>query len=145
MVKKLMGARVVRDRQQLESLVGHLVHAATAFPLGKAFLNALFTTKAAIKPGQIVRLKLAARSELAWWDLLLEHWPSSSVHQFLLLKQLDQHIFTDAVGSWVCGAWSAPHWFHVQWNREWGLQTSAFKELLLVVIAVAIWGNVYRG
>ena len=51
MVKELVGARVVRDRQQLESLVGHLVHAATVFPLGKAFLNALFATKAAIKPG----------------------------------------------------------------------------------------------
>ena len=51
MVKELVGARVVRDRQQLESLVGHLVHAATVFPLKKAFLNALFATKAAIKPG----------------------------------------------------------------------------------------------
>ena len=51
MVKELVGARVVRDRQQLESLVGHFVHAATMFPLGRAFLNALFATKAAIKPG----------------------------------------------------------------------------------------------
>ena len=84
MVKELVGVRVVRDRQQLESLVGHLVHAATMFPLGKAFLKALFATKAAIKPGQIGRLNLAARLELAWWDLLLEHWPGSWVHQFLL-------------------------------------------------------------
>ena len=145
MVKELAGARVVRDRQQLESLVGHLVHAATVFPLGKAFLNALFVTKTAIKPGQVGRLNLAARSELAWWDLLLEHWPGSSVYQFLLLKHPDRHIFTDAAGSWGCGAWSAPHWFHVQWSSEWGLQTIALKELLPVVIAVAIWGDTYRG
>ena len=81
-MKELVGARVVRDRQHLESLVGHLVHAATVYPLGKALLNALFATKAAIKPVQTGRLNLAARSELAWWDLLLEHWPGSSVHQF---------------------------------------------------------------
>ena len=37
-----------------------------------------------------------------------------------------------------------PHWFQVQWNSEWGLQTIALKELLPVVIAVAIWGNIYR-
>ena len=141
MVKELVRVRVVRDRQQLESLVGHLVYAATVFPLGKAFLKALFAIKAAIKPGQIGRLNLAARSELAWWELLLEHWLGSSVHQFLLLKQPDQHIFTGAEGSWGCGAWSASHWFQVQWNREWGLQTIALKELL----PVAIWGNIYRG
>ena len=62
-----------------------------------------------------------------------------------LLKQPDQHIFADAAGSWGCGAWSAPHWFQVQWNSEWGLQTIALKELLPVVIAVALWGNIYRG
>ena len=44
MVKETAGARVVRGKQALESLVGHLVHAATVFPLGKAFLNALFAT-----------------------------------------------------------------------------------------------------
>ena len=60
MVMELVGARVVRDRQQLESLVGHFMHAAIVFPLGIAFLNALFATKAAIKPGQIGRLNLAA-------------------------------------------------------------------------------------
>ena len=66
--------------------MGPLVHAATVFPLGKAFLNALLATKTAIKPGQVGRLNLAARSELAWWNLLLEHWPGSSVYQFLLFK-----------------------------------------------------------
>ena len=121
------------------------MHAATIFPLGKAFLNALFATKAAIKLGQIGRLNLAAHSELAWWDLLLEHWPGSSVHQFLLLKQPDQHIFTDAAGSWGCGAWSAPYWFQVQCNSDWSLPMIALKELLSVVVAVAIWGNNYRG
>lgn len=93
MVKEFAVTRVVRSKQLLESLVGHLVHAAAVFPLGKAFFNALFAAQAAIKPGQTRRLNLAAHSELAWWDLLLEHWPSISVHQFLLLKQPDQHTY----------------------------------------------------
>ena len=65
MVKGLVGARVVRKKQALESLVSHLVHAAMFFPLGKEFLNALFATKAAVKPGRVGRLNLAAHSELA--------------------------------------------------------------------------------
>lgn len=42
MVKEVMDARVVGDKQLLKSLV---VHAALVFPLGKACLNALFTAK----------------------------------------------------------------------------------------------------
>ena len=38
MVKELVRVRVVRDRQQLESLVGHLVYAATG-PLGESILE----------------------------------------------------------------------------------------------------------
>lgn len=45
MLKELAGARVVGDKQLLKSLVENLVHAATVFPLGKAFLNALFVEK----------------------------------------------------------------------------------------------------
>jgi len=52
MIKELAGARVERDKQLLKSLVGHLVHTATVFALGKAFLNALFVAKAVIKPGR---------------------------------------------------------------------------------------------
>ena len=145
MVKEFAVTRVVRSKQLLESLVGHLVHAATVFPLGKAFFNALFAAQAAIKPGQTRRLNLAAHSELAWWDLLLEHWPGISVHQFLLLKQPDQHMFTDTSGSWGCGAWSAPHWFQIQCTSELTLQRIALKELLPITVAVAIWGDTYRG
>ena len=142
MVKELVGARVVRDRQQLESLVGHLVHAATVFPLGKAFLNALFATKAAIKPGQIGRLNLAVRSELAWWDLLLEHWPGSLVHQFLLLKAARSAYSHRCSG--ILGLWCMVSATLVPGTVEQGVGL-ADKKLLPEVIVVAIWGNIYRG
>ena len=58
MVREFLGARVVRDKHALESLVGHLVHATKVFPLGKAYLNALFAVKASMVPGQI---RLASR------------------------------------------------------------------------------------
>ena len=51
-VRELLGARVVRDKHTLESLVDHLGHATKVFPLGKAFLNALFATKAPMGQGR---------------------------------------------------------------------------------------------
>ena len=95
---------MVRDRLELESLVGHLVHAFTVFPIGKTFLNALFALKSILPPKQTRGLNLEACAELARWDLLLENWPGIPVHQFLLLRQSDHHLYTDAAGSWDCGA-----------------------------------------
>ena len=140
MVKEMAGARAIRDKQALESLVGHLVHAATVFPLGRAFLNALFATEAAIKPRGVGCLHFAARSELAWWDLLLEYWPGSSVHQFLFLKAPDRQLFTDT-SRWGYGAWSPPHWFCTPWTEQAESRTIAIKEFLPIVTAVAIWGS----
>ena len=144
-MKDLAGARVVRDRHGLESLVGHLVHASTVFPIGKAFLNALFTLKAILPPGWVRRLNLEARTELAWWDMLLENWPGISVHQFLMLRQPDHHLYTDAAGSWGCGAWAEPHWLQVPWSNQTPLTTIATKELLPIVLALAVWGRLWSG
>ena len=95
MLKELAGARVVRDKQLLKSLVKNLVHAATVFPLGKAFLNALFVEKqpsnradTTPQPSGILRASLVG--------LLLEHWPGTLVHEFL---QPDYHTSINASGS----------------------------------------------
>ena len=86
-VREFLGARVVRDKHTLKSLVGHLVRSIKVFCcMGKAFLNALFATKALMGPGQICRVNLEAHAELAWWGWLLDNWAGTSVHQFLLLS-----------------------------------------------------------
>ena len=72
MVRAACKLESVNDVHFLESLVGHLVHATTVCPLAKAFLHHLFTLKAALKPGQTRRLNLSTRTNLAWWDALLE-------------------------------------------------------------------------
>ena len=145
LVDELIGAKVVRDMHKFESLLGHLVHAAKVCPLGNAFLNALFSLKATMKPGQIRRLNLEARADLAWWKLLLDNWSGTSAQQFLLLRNPDHHLYTDASGSWGCGGWAASQWFQVKWTPSLSLPTIALKELLPAVIAVAVWGPQWRG
>ena len=68
--------------------MGHLVHGTKVMPLGKAFLNRLFPILHALRPGHRRRLDLAAREDLAWWQMLCDSWLGSSVHQFIALDQL---------------------------------------------------------
>ena len=145
MLRLILGAKTVRDLPSLESLVGHLVHATKVCPLGKAFLTGLFHTLHSLQPGQVRRLNVATRSDVAWWHLLCSSWSGISVHQFLLLGEPDKHLFTDASGSWGCGAWSLPHWLQVAWPPQHHLSSIALKELVPVVLAAAVWGHQWEG
>ena len=113
MVGKLSGAKVVRDRHKLESLIGHLVHALKVCPLGNAFLSALFTLEASMRLGQTRRLNLRAQTDLAWWGMVLDHWSGTSVHQFTLLRNPDLYLYTDQMhqGLGVAGPGYQPSGF----------------------------------
>ena len=55
------------------------------------------------------------------------------------------HVVTsDASGSWGCGALTdTGQWFQVQWPESWAEINIAAKEMVPVVISVAIWGQVW--
>ena len=73
------------------------------------------------------------------------NWTGTSVHQFLLLRQPNHHMYTDASGTWGCDAWSLPHWLQIQWSTKTSLPSIALKELFPVVIATAVWGPFWTG
>ena len=52
----------------------------------------------------------------------------------------DVTIISDASGSWGCGAYCLAAWFQYQWPPGLNDQYITIKELLPIVIAVAIWG-----
>ena len=137
--------RCIRDSHQFQSLIGHLVHATQVVPLGKAFLNRLFPLSRELRPGQMRRLNAEARADILWWSSLCEKWSGISSQQFLLLQDPSHHLYTDASGSWGCGAWVSPFWFNLAWQGLPILQSIALKELFPVVLACSIWGNQWRG
>ena len=147
MLQRIVDSRGVRDAFALESLVGHLVHATKVCPLGKAFLSGLFQVLRGMQHshGQPRRLNLATRADTAWWHSLLSTWPGGFVQQFLALVQPDRHLFSNASGSWGCGAWSLPHWLQLSWPHSYGLSSIALMELVPIVLAAAAWGKTWRG
>ena len=145
MLSNLVDSKCIRDINTLESLVGHLVHATKVCPLGKAFLSGLFHALRSARPGGFWRLNQAVRADIAWWQALLQGWPGVSSQQFLALGSPNVHLFTDASGSWGCGAWASPCWFQVPWPQGTVLSSIALKELVPVTLALAVWGPRWAG
>lgn len=54
----------------------------------------------------------------------------------------DLDFFTDASGTWRCGAFFYPQ---LPWPQSWRSYSITIKELLPVVLAVAIWGDEWSG
>ncbi len=135
-------------RRELESLIGHLNHACKVVQSGRSFLRRMIDLLHAVKlPGHSrsrIRVNRGFRSDLAWWQEFISHWNGVS---FLLppthLPQLE--LFSDASGSWGCGAWHQTHWFQVQWDPLSQPLTIAEKELIPIILACDSWGRTWQG
>ena len=86
-----------------------------------------------------LRLSREFRSDLAWWRVFVRDWNGVSFLPWA--QQLPVvEMASDASGSWGCGAWHGTHWFQVQWDDRLVEASIMVKELILVVIAVDLWG-----
>ena len=53
----------------------------------------------------------------------------------------EAHIFTDASGRWGCGAYWNTQWFKAPWSSTWQQVNIVTKELVPVILALAVWGE----
>ncbi len=89
-------------RRELESLVGHLAHAATVLPQSRIFLRPLFALLATTqRQWYYIRLNKSVQADLQWWSLFLQDWNGLS---FFPMPNPSAHVFSDASGSFGCGA-----------------------------------------
>ena len=131
-------------RRELESLLGHLSHAAVAVRPGRLFLRQLFgILQIAPKPYHHIRLNLATRADLAWWSFFLQEWNGVSLFHH---GPPSVHVFSDASGSFGCGAIVLDGgWFNHEWPSCWSAKEIAAKELLPIVLAAVLWGPHWAG
>ena len=126
-------------RKELQSLLGHLSHAATVIIQGRTFLRQLFNLLRLDRSAhQYIRLNASARADLLWWRTFLQGWNGTS---FFPNRTPSIVVTSDASGSYGCGAFSTTHgWFQLEWPDSWTAIGIAAKELVPVVIAAALWG-----
>ena len=131
------------SRSELESLTGHLSHAATVIRQGRTFLRQLFPLLSLDRaPHHYIRLNAGVRADLAWWNSFLQEWNGQS---FFPPPHHSVEVVSDASGSFGCGAFSVSlGWFQIQWPQSWGSAHITAKELLPVVMAAALWGHCWR-
>ena len=132
-------------RKELESLAGHLAHAAIVIRPGRIFLKSLFSLLSRVSnPSHFIRLNVETRADLTWWRCLLHHWNGRS---FFPRRTPSCHIYSDASGSYGCGAFHTVScsWFQLVWPGTWSSASIAAKELLPIIVAAALWGPLWAG
>ena len=132
-------------RKELESLIGTLQHACKVVRPGRSFpRQAIALLSVASKSFHHIRLNQDFRADLLWWKTFASQWNGAT-----LICDLESHqpvvVTSDASGSWGCGAWCDHRWFQLQWDQQSRDKQIAVKELLLVIIASAIWGHEWAG
>ena len=140
LVSTWMGKRSC-TKKELESLVGKLQHACVVVKPGRSFLCGLFELQAATKkPHHHIPLRGAVRSDIAWWDTFLESWNGVAIIPPTMPVAQPHQVYTDAAGSFGCGAIWGRHWFRYMWPPAFQGRPIITQELLPIIMACMIWG-----
>ena len=135
--------KLVCTKRDLQSLVGHLQHAATVVRPGRTFVRRMIDLSCVPSaPHHRVRLNKGFRSDLRWWALFLTEWNGVGLFPSRLQSE---SVYSDASGSWGCGAFWGVQWFQLSWPQQWQAKSIAVKELLPIVVAAALWGRQWSG
>ena len=131
------------NRRELESLIGHLHHAAKVVWPGRTFLRRLIDLLCCFrKRDHPIRLNREFHLDLRWWHQFLSQWHGVSFWLFPgLLPEADVEVSSDAAGSVGYGAFLKDRWFAGPWAPAQQQQSIAYKELFPVVVAAHVWGH----
>ena len=95
-----------------QNLTGLLQHATKVDRPGRPFLHRLYTLQnVGSLPTYHIQLNQAARADITWWSLFVERWNGLSIAWDLKQCLPKSVVYSDASGSWGCGAYSASHLF----------------------------------
>ena len=110
---------------------------------GRGFLRALINASATTPHlDHWVHLNAPERADISWWHTFIVHWNGIS----LLPSAAPAYFITsDASGSWGCGALHYNQWLQLAWPPEWLEVPIAPKELVPIVLVVALWGPQWAG
>ena len=124
-----------------------LRHACCVVRPGRSFLRRMIAlAKAAKELHHRIRSNKGFRSDLQWWAFLLPDWNGISMMSRYTPASYGATVTSDASGSWGCGAYSSSgEWFQFEWPPFWLDRHITIKELLPIVLGVAIWGSHWTG
>ena len=143
---RMWQGRKTATKRELQSIAGKLQHAAKVVRPGRCFVRHIYDLTA-VKggPNQLVRLNRQLRSDVEWWLSFMESWNGVSLFWHPRSSTPDVVIWSDASGSWGCGALTEANWLVFQWPDPLTALSIAHKELIPIVIAGLVWGQHWAG
>ena len=130
------------SKRELLSLIGQLQHASTVVKPGRVFLSRMISLASTLKGlDHHCRLNCAFHSDLEWWHKFLAGWNNVSLFWEVNKFNPDLTLLSDASGHWGCGALFGTQWFQYQWPEGMDKANITRKELIPIILAVAIWGH----
>ena len=89
-----------------------------------------------------IRLNLAVRLDLLWWETFLVTWNGIAVVGKLNVDPWAT-VFTDASGHTGFGTWWGHQWLQLKWSlvKDFGRLSITQKEVIPVVLSCTVWGN----
>ena len=135
------------NRQELESLIGHLHHAAKVVWPGRTFIRRMINLLSCFRRrDHPIRLNREFHLDLEWWLRFVHDWNGVRFWQFPGLSPVhDLEVTSDASGAIGYGAFIGRNWFNGTWWTSQVEFSIAYKELFPIVIAAHIWGNSWEG
>lgn len=139
--------RLSCTKRELLSLIGQLQHACCVVKPGRSFLRRMINLSTTVREQHYrIRLNKGFRSDLQWWLCFLPSWNGVGLFSGVIPTDYAGVITSDASGSWGCGAFSSSgEWFQLELPDTWKPVNIMVKELLPVVMGVALWGKQWRG
>jgi len=131
------------NRRELESLIGHLHHAAKVVWPGRTFLHRMIDLLYCFwRRDRPIYLNREFHLDLLWWHQFLEDWYCISFWLFPgLLPEADVEVSSDAAGSIGYGVYMKGHWFAGSWAPSQQSQSISYKELFPIVLAAQVYNG----
>ena len=141
LVASWRGRKSCRMRE-LQSLVGSLQHTCKVVSPGRSFVRRMHELlKRGNKGSDHLRLNREFRADVEWWHRFLSEWNGVSMLRKVRAESPEAEFWSDASGSWGCGAYWSSQWLQWQWIPGSALDSAsiAAKEFLPILLASIVW------
>ena len=144
-VKEWYGRKSCTKRELL-SFIGLLSHACKVVRPGRRFLRRLINLSTGTRSlNRCIRLNGECRSDIGWWYTFLPQWNGISMLWDGQKEHPDHQAWSDASGSWGCGAYWGSRWLQFPWSEEARGWPISVKEMVPVMWGCFVWGECWRG
>ena len=145
----LLGEFIQRNsckKREMESLIGYLNFTCSVVLPGRAFLRRLISLIMGVKePFHYLKISQEAKSDLRTWSLFISKFNGKSM--FLndrLLSSETLSLYTDAAASLGFGTTYSSYWFYGPFPCQCRHLNITLLELYPIVVAVNVWGHLWR-